>query len=155
VPALGAALRLEAADLLRQFAEGVSDLIEDDATAGRQPKHPCAFRPLGLRGTQPPAPGHSRENWIERARTQVIAVVAQFLEHPLAIDALLLSMMKDVNLPEREEKLPHDGIAHFGMIAAEGDLLQPTSSIAAPGRNHESLFDTFDAGLSSVEQPDS
>jgi len=59
VPGLGAALRLEAADLLRQFAEGVSDLIEDDATAGRQPKHPRAFRPLGLRGTQPPAPGHS------------------------------------------------------------------------------------------------
>jgi hypothetical protein len=30
----------------------------------------------------------------------------------LAIDTVLLGMMKNVDLPEREEKLSHDRIAH-------------------------------------------
>jgi hypothetical protein len=108
----GSAFRSETSDLLRQFAERVADLIEDDTPAGRQAIDPRAFQPLGLRGTQPSAPGHPRENRIERARTQVIAVVLELLEHPLAIDTLLLGMMKNVDLPEREEKLSHDRIAH-------------------------------------------
>ena len=119
-----AAFRFETSDLLRQFAEGVTDLIEHHTAAGRQAIHPRAFQPLGFRGTQPSAPGHPRENRIERARAQAIAVVLQFLEHPVAIDTLLLSVMKDMNFPENEEKLAHDGIAHAGMIAVEGSLLQ-------------------------------
>src|SRR5437868_11600132 len=94
VRALREAFRFQAANLLRQLAEGMTDPIEDRAAARRQAIDPCAFRALGLRGTEPSSPGHSRENRVQRAGTQMIAVVSKFLEHPLAIDAPLLRMVK-------------------------------------------------------------
>jgi hypothetical protein len=39
-------------------------------------------------------------------------VALQFLEHPLTIDAVLLSMVQDVDLPERQQKLANDGVGH-------------------------------------------
>ena len=72
----GSAFRPETSDLLRQFAEGVADLIEDDTTTRRQAIHSRAFRALGFRGTQPSTPRHARENRIERPGTQVITVVS-------------------------------------------------------------------------------
>jgi len=42
----------------------------------------------------------------------MIAMMVQFLEHPMTVDALLPSVMKDVNLPKSDEKLAHDRVAH-------------------------------------------
>jgi len=42
----------------------------------------------------------------------MIAMMVQFLEHPMTVDALLPSVMKDVDLPKRDEKLAHDRVAH-------------------------------------------
>jgi hypothetical protein len=42
----------------------------------------------------------------------MIAMMVQFLEHPVTVDALLLSVMKDVDLPKSDEKLAHNGVAH-------------------------------------------
>lgn len=36
----------------------------------------------------------------------------QLFEHPMPVDALLLGVVEDVNLPEREQKLTDDGIFH-------------------------------------------
>lgn len=103
---------LEGSDLPVQLVERAADLIQDVMPARCQAVHPSPLRPLRLSRAQPSAPRHSREYRIERARTQVIAVVLQFLEHPLPIDALLFSVMKNMDLPKGEEELAHDRIAH-------------------------------------------
>jgi hypothetical protein len=42
----------------------------------------------------------------------MIAMMVQFLENPMTVDAVLPSVMKDVDLPESDEKLAHDRVAH-------------------------------------------
>ena len=42
----------------------------------------------------------------------MIAMMVQFLEHPVTVDALLPSVMKDVDLPKSDEKLAHNRVAH-------------------------------------------
>jgi hypothetical protein len=36
----------------------------------------------------------------------------ELFHHPVAVHAAVLGMVEDVNLPEREQKFPDDGIAH-------------------------------------------
>jgi len=52
----------------------------------------------------------------------VVAVVAELLDHPLSVDTMFFSMVEDVNLPEAEQELPFDRIAH------DGGRITPTAS---------------------------
>jgi hypothetical protein len=43
----------------------------------------------------------------------------QFLEHPVAVDTLFVSMMEDVDFPKRQEELAGNWIAHgFAILAS-------------------------------------
>src|ERR1700733_11068916 len=78
-------------ELIERFADPIQHLL-----AGRgETVDPRRLGPLGFRGSKPAARGHPRQHRIQRARAQAIAVALQLLEHPLAIDTLLVSMMKD------------------------------------------------------------
>jgi hypothetical protein len=37
----------------------------------------------------------------------------KFLQHPMPIHTLFFGVVKDVNLPERQQKLTNDGIGHW------------------------------------------
>ena len=56
--------------------------------------------------------GHAREQGVERAGAQSIAVALQLVEHPLAVDAVLGGVMEDVDLPEAEQEFPNHWVAH-------------------------------------------
>ena len=45
-------------------------------------------------------------------------MVVQFFKHPLAIDALFGRMVEDMDLPEGEQELAYNGIAHDRPIIA-------------------------------------
>jgi hypothetical protein len=48
-------------------------------------------------------------------------MMPQLLEHPLSVDAASISgVVKDVDLPERQQEFPRNRIAHYrGMIASD------------------------------------
>ena len=94
----------------------IENLLEDLVTARRETVDARRLRALRLRRAQPTAFRHSRQHRIERPRTQAIAVVVQFFEHPMSVDALFGGVVKDVDLPEGEQELANDWIAHDGMI---------------------------------------
>ena len=51
------------------------------------------------------------------ARADTVAVMTQFLEHPLSVDAASVGrMVEDVNLPEGQQELTGDGIAHGAIM---------------------------------------
>jgi hypothetical protein len=95
-----------------QFIERVEDLLEDLATTWRQSVDARCFRAFGLGGTKPATLRHSREHRIQRPRAEAVAVVVQLLKHPLTVDTLFARVVKNVDLPEGEQKLADDGIAH-------------------------------------------
>ncbi len=107
---------LQTADLAVEFIERGADLIEYLAAARRQAIHAGGGRTLWRRRLQPAAPGHAGQDWIQRARADVIAVFPQFLEHPVAVDTVLVGMMQDVHLPEGEQEFANDRVAH-GLVA--------------------------------------
>ena len=104
--------RSSPADLSTQLVERVVNLIQDVTTSRCQAIHARAPRSIGLGRPKPSAPGHASQDRIEGARAQMIAMVAQFLEHPVAVDAVLASVMEDVDLPKGDEKFAHDVVAH-------------------------------------------
>lgn len=61
-------------------------------------------------GLEPAVRFHAPEHWIEGARTDVVAVVAQFFGDPLAVDGALLGVMEDVNFPEADKDFPGYGV---------------------------------------------
>ena len=95
-----------------QLVESVADLIQHLMSAGREAIHARRLGSLGLGGPKPTPPRHARQHGIQRTGTQPVPVVVELFEHPLPVDALLVGVVQDVNLPEREEELPDDGIAH-------------------------------------------
>ena len=99
-------------DLAIQFIERVENLLQDLVTAGCEAVDPRRLGAFWFRRAKPPALRHSRQHRIERPRTQAIAVVVQLVQHPMTINALFGSMVEDMDLPEREEKLANDWIAH-------------------------------------------
>ena len=106
-------------NLAVQLVECMAKLLQDFVAAGCESIHASAFRSLGLRRAQPAASRHPCQDGIQRPRAQPIAVVVQFLEHPLAVDASSVSrMMQDVNLPERQQEFPRNRIAHQGGMIA-------------------------------------
>jgi hypothetical protein len=102
--------------LARQLVERLANPVQHLVPARREPVDPRRFGPLGFCGSKPAACRHPRQHRIQRARTEAIAVMLKLLEHPLPVDALLASMMKDMDLPEGKEELADNGIAH-GFIA--------------------------------------
>ena len=106
------------ADFPVQLIQRVEDATKDVMAAGRQAIHPWRIGPLGLSSAKPAALRHPRQHRIQRAGTQAIAVVMQFLEHPLTVDALFSRVVQDVDLPEAEQEFAHDRIAHDAAIIA-------------------------------------
>jgi hypothetical protein len=107
-----------ATHLARQLVERLANPVQHLVPASREPVDPRGFGPLGFCGSKPAARGHPRQHRIQRAGTQAIAVMLKLLEHPLSVDALLAGMMKDMDLPEGQEELADNGIAHGSMIIA-------------------------------------
>ena len=105
-------------DFTIQLIQRLAEPIQDVVPLACQTVHAGRFGPLGFGGSKPAALGHPREDWIERARTQSIAVLLQLLEHPLAVHAVLVSVVKNVDLPEGEEELAHNRVAHGLAIIA-------------------------------------
>jgi hypothetical protein len=100
--------------LVQRLAEPIQDVVPpgcETVDAGR-------LGPFGFGRSKPAAPGHAGEDWIQRPRTQSIAVLLQFLEHPLPIHAVLVGVVQNVDLPEGQEELAHNGIAHGLVIIA-------------------------------------
>ena len=99
-------------ELSIQLVEGAANLIQHFMAARRQPIDAWSLRSLRLGCTKPPPLGHPREHWIQRAGAQPIPVVVQFFQHPLPVDSAFVGVVQDVDLPEREEELTNDRIAH-------------------------------------------
>ena len=65
---------------------------------------------LGIATALEPAAGfHPPQHRIERAGAHAVAVLAEFLEHPLPHDRPFGRMVKDVDLPEAQENLAPGG----------------------------------------------
>src|SRR5579872_4695822 len=81
--AAAARVRPAWADFAVQLVERGVHAREDLPSARGQAVDAGAFRPLRVRGAEPAALRHARENRIQRARAQAVAVMAQLLEHPV------------------------------------------------------------------------
>ena len=95
-----------------QLVQRLAEPIQDVVPSGCETVDAGRFGPLGFGRSKPAALGHPREDWIQRTRTQSIAVLLQFLEHPLPIHAVLVGVVQNVDLPEGKEELAHNRIAH-------------------------------------------
>ena len=106
---------LVSGDFAIELVEGMTKLRHYLMASRRQSVDARGLATLRLGGAEPAALRHPGQDGIERPWTQLVAVVAQFLEHPLAVDtASVGGVMEDVNLPERQQELPGDRIAHHG-----------------------------------------
>jgi hypothetical protein len=97
-----------------ELIQRVEESREDLATPRRETVHARRLGTLRFRGAKPAALSHARQHRIQRAWAQAIAMVVQFFEHPLTVDALLGGVVEDVDLPKGEQELPDDRIAHDG-----------------------------------------
>jgi hypothetical protein len=95
-----------------QLVQRLAEPIQDVVPLGCQTVQAGRFGPFGFGRSKPAALGHPREYWIQRAGTESIPVLLEFLEHPLPIHAVLVGVVQDVDLPEGEEELAHKRIAH-------------------------------------------
>src|SRR3954454_20644765 len=98
------------ADFTIQFIQRLADLLKHLMPARRETVDTRRLGPLRLRRAEPAAVRHAGQYRIQRPRTEAIAVVVQFFEHPLTVDPLFGGMVEDVNLPEAEKELTDDGI---------------------------------------------
>ena len=100
-------------DLAVKLVERRPELIENLMAARREVVDASGLGSPGLGGPKPAALRHPRQDRIQRAGTQPIAMVVQFLEHPLSVHTASVSrMVQNVNLPEAEQELTGNGIAH-------------------------------------------
>ena len=103
-----------------ELVQGVEDAIEHVAAARRKAVDTRRCGSLRCRRAKPAALRHARQHRIQGAWTEPIAVMVQFFEHPVAVDALLGGVVEDVDLPEGEKELANDWIAHDrSMIALQ------------------------------------
>src|SRR5262245_33020816 len=101
-----------------QLVERVADVRENVPALRREAIHPHTVRALGFGRAKPSTLGHAGEHRIQGAGAQPVTVMMQFLEHPVTVDAVLVGVMQDMNLPERKEKLADDRVAHSEGILA-------------------------------------
>ena len=102
------------ADFAIQFIQRVENPFQDLVTAGREAVDARRGGALWLGRAKPATLRHSRQHGIQRSWTESVAVVVQFLEHPVTVDALFGGVVEDVDLPEGEKELADDWIAHDG-----------------------------------------
>jgi hypothetical protein len=88
------------ADLVLQLGQRRTQAHHHYSTRGRDSIPARVTRPLGFGCTQPSSVSHSRQQRVQRARTQTITVPSQLLQHPLSVHALLFRMMQDMDFPE-------------------------------------------------------
>ena len=101
-----------------EFIQRIEDLTQDLATTRCEAVQARRLGTFRFGRAKPAPPSHSRQHRIQRAWTQAIAMVLQFFQHPLTIDALLGRVVENVHLPEGEEELADDRIAHNEAIVA-------------------------------------
>lgn len=102
------------ADFAIQFIQRVENPFQDVVTSGREAVDARRGGALWLSRAKPATLRHSGQHGIQRAGTESIAVVVEFLEHPVTVDALLGGVVEDMDLPEGEKELADDWIAHDG-----------------------------------------
>ncbi len=96
-------------DFMLQFVERRTQTPQDFCAGRRDAIDARIAGFLRFGRTQPSTTSHAREQRIERAGAQPVSMALQFLEHPLPVHALLLRVMQDVNLPERQQELTNEG----------------------------------------------
>src|SRR5215471_5547050 len=112
-PLSGGTLATSRGNLAVQLVQRRAHAIQHVLTPRCQTIDPGSFRPLRLGGANPPVSLHARENRIERAWTHAVPVVAQLVEHPLAVHASRFGgVVEDVDFPETQQELTDDRIAH-------------------------------------------
>lgn len=105
-------------DFTEQLTKRRPDASQHVAPERRQPIDAGCLGSLGCRRAKPAAPLHAGQHGIECARTQPVPVPLELVEHPLSVDTRLIRVMQDVDLPERQQELPRNRIAHpAGIIA--------------------------------------
>src|SRR5262245_24000374 len=108
--------RMTLAHLPIQLVQRLEDPVEDVATAGCQAVDTRRLGTLRLRAAQPARGRHPRQNRIQRARGQAVAMVMQLFEHPATVHTPFGGMVENVNLPEGEEELANNWSAHRAPI---------------------------------------
>jgi hypothetical protein len=94
-------------DFVMQFDHGLTQHVQHGrATSGQVI---VASPPFALShsdfGSQPSVSLEALQERVEGAGTDVVAVPAQFGEHPLTDDGMLRRVMQDVHLPEAQQDL--------------------------------------------------
>jgi diadenosine tetraphosphatase ApaH/serine/threonine PP2A family protein phosphatase len=128
-----------------EFGERCPEALQHFGTGWRDSIDPRVSGPFRLGRAEPAASCHPREQRVQCARAQSIAVTMQLLQHPMPIHTLLFRVMKDVNLPEREQEFPHHGIIHgnysntdmsgCGLVFPRPDLDARTQFVGTAPRN--------------------
>ncbi len=92
-------------DFVVQFDDGLSEYLEHGGAPLRQVIVAAAAFSLpngGLRA-EPPIPLEALQQGVERSGTDVVAVVSQLREHPLADERALSGVVEDVDFPEAQQ----------------------------------------------------
>jgi hypothetical protein len=94
-------------DFVMQFDEGLPEHVQHGrSTSGQVIVAPPPFSfSYGDFGPQPAVSFETLQERVESAWTDVVAVPAQFRQHPLANDGVLGRVMQDVHLPEAQQDL--------------------------------------------------
>ena len=110
-------------DLYAQLLELLTHDLEDFASLACDSIGPWALGASGRvgLGREPAIALHAFEQGIERAGADLVTVMPQLLEHPLAHHITLRRVMQDMDLPEREEDL---AVEEFALHGDDGEKWQ-------------------------------
>lgn len=87
-------------DFLVEFVNEVAYELEHRPPGGSEMIVAARLQPIAVdSAAKPPIPFHPLEQWIQRARADVVAVMPQLGQDPLADDRLLSGVVKDVYFP--------------------------------------------------------
>jgi len=110
-------------DFAVEFGEALAHEVEDfSALAGQDVVFAGAGAGFGITGDfQPAAPRHAMEDGVKGAGADFVAVMAQLVEHPLAVDGRLGGMVQNMHLPKAQKNLAfgffhvRDGVMGFAV----------------------------------------
>jgi hypothetical protein len=94
-------------DFVMQFDDGLPEHVQHGCSTSGQvivASPPFSFSHSDF-GSQPSVSFETLQERVECARTDVVAVPAQFGQHPLANHRVLRRVMQDVHLPEAQQDL--------------------------------------------------
>jgi hypothetical protein len=98
-------------DLVVQFHDHAPDNLKDFTSGGGQVIVAAGTRADTTRfdlTTQPAIVGHPLQQWVQRARADIVPMTPELGQNPLADDRVLTRVMEDVHLPEAQENLSRD-----------------------------------------------